>query len=97
MLGVIREQEQGDALEGGLDRADLCQDINAVAVLFDHLGDASDLTLDPAQPALHARFVDRVSGHLTSIPQGGNIWRSKSGPARCRPAKRKSLSVSSSS
>src|SRR5437660_4277375 len=57
VLGVISEQLKGDALEGGPGGADLGQDVDAVAVLFDHLLDTPDLALDPSEPGLDAPLV----------------------------------------
>src|SRR5207249_8543898 len=71
VLGVIGEQPEGDALEGGPGRVDLGQDVDAVAVLFDHLLDPSDLALDAAQPGLDGPLVCRVTWHWYMIPLRG--------------------------
>src|SRR4051794_32782404 len=43
---VAVEQPQGDLVERRLDRADLGQHVDAVAILLDHPRDAADLALD---------------------------------------------------
>ena len=48
-VGVAVEQAERDLVEGGLDRRDLSEDVDAVAVLLDHLLDAADL------PSIRAR------------------------------------------
>jgi uncharacterized protein YxjI len=44
--GVIVEQAERDLVERGLDRADLREDVDAVAVVLDHPLHAADLALD---------------------------------------------------
>ena len=44
------QQAEGDLVERGLDRRDLSQDVDAVAVLLDHALDATDLALDAREP-----------------------------------------------
>ena len=48
-LDVLREQFLVEGIECRLDGADLCEDIDAVAVLLDHLADAADLALNAPQ------------------------------------------------
>ena len=43
---MISEHLFLDAPQRGPDRGDLRDDINAVAILFDHFGQAADLTFD---------------------------------------------------
>ena len=50
VVGVVVEQAERDLVERGLDRADLRQHVDAVAVVLDHPLDAADLTLDPPEP-----------------------------------------------
>ena len=52
VLGVIVEQAQGDLVERGLDRGDLGQDVDAVALVLDHALDPADLSLDALEPRL---------------------------------------------
>jgi hypothetical protein len=52
VLGVIREQDEGDAVQRGLDRAHLGQDVDAVPIVLDHLLQAADLSFDPSQTTL---------------------------------------------
>src|SRR5918999_2900890 len=49
MLGMVVEQAKCDLVERGLGRADLCQHLDAVAVLLDHPSNTSNLPLDPGQ------------------------------------------------
>lgn len=48
-----------DAPQRGADRGDLRHDVDAVAVLVDHLGEAADLAFDPAK-AFFAGCLDVV-------------------------------------
>ena len=50
MLQVIAQRLLLDAVQRGAHGADLGQHVDAVAVLFDHAGDAAHLALDAAQP-----------------------------------------------
>src|SRR4051794_20636518 len=74
---VVVEQPQRDLVERGLDRGDLGQHIDAVAVLVDHALDAADLTLDAAQAleelVLGGGVAARLGagGHAVSIPPRG--------------------------
>ena len=68
VLGMVLEQAQGDLVEGGLDRRDLGDDVDAVALLFDHPPDPADLALDPAQPLEQRLLVARVGGGLFAAP-----------------------------
>src|SRR6516162_7413226 len=56
MLDVVVEDPETEALEGRRDRADLREDVDAVAILGDHLLDAAHLALDPVQ-ALDQSFL----------------------------------------
>ena len=62
---VILENLEPEALERGLDGADLREDVDAVAVLFDHPLDASDLPLDPVKALDQGSLVVAV-GHVTA-------------------------------
>ena len=53
-MGVSVEQPERDLVEGGLDRRDLGEDVDAVAVLLDHALDAAHLALDAPQPCLRS-------------------------------------------
>jgi len=57
VLRVVGEKKERDALERGFDRADLRQDVDAVAVIVDHLLQAPDLAFDSLQAALDVRLV----------------------------------------
>ena len=66
-MGVSVEQAEGDLVEGGLYRRDLCQDIYAVAVVRNHALDATHLALNAAksrQQLILGRHVaaDRACG-----------------------------------
>jgi hypothetical protein len=45
---VVVEPTEGDLVEGGLDRADLRQHVDAVAVVLDHFLKPADLPFDSA-------------------------------------------------
>ena len=51
-----------------MNRLDLSQDIDAVAVLLDHPGQAADLALDPGQPLEHWSFDALYPGSRVSLP-----------------------------
>ena len=58
MLGMIFENLRFDFCQSGFGCLNLVQDVDAVAVVFDHLRNASDLASNPAQPVdLCATFV----------------------------------------
>src|SRR5665213_3451336 len=61
VVRVVVEQAERDLVERGLDGADLRQHVDAVAVLFDHALDATDLPLDAAQPCEQRGLGRRVS------------------------------------
>jgi hypothetical protein len=45
-MSVAVEQPERHLVQGGLDRCDLCEDVDAVAIRLDHSLDAAHLTLD---------------------------------------------------
>ncbi len=53
------EDQEREAVERGRDGADLREDVDAVAVVVDHLLDAADLALDAVE-ALRQRLLVRV-------------------------------------
>jgi hypothetical protein len=67
---VILEQAERDRLQRARRGGHLGQDVDAVLVLFDHLLQAADLTLDAAQPVEVLVLVLGVSVHspLASTP-----------------------------
>lgn len=67
MLRVCSQQEEGDALEGCSSRIHLGEDVDAVAVRFDHLLNASNLTFDPAQASDDSTLVVAVTDHSMSL------------------------------
>ena len=69
-MGVTVQQAQGNLVQGGLDRADLGQDVDAVTVLVDHLGDASYLTLDPREPLLQLLLAGCVAPNGRCVAHG---------------------------
>src|SRR3981189_2998567 len=69
MRHVISEHFFLDAPERGAHGRDLRDDIDAIAVLVDHLGQAADLALDPAQAFLTG-CLD-VFAHALYIPLQG--------------------------
>jgi len=62
-LGVIRKQQQRDAVERRLGGSDLGQNVDAVPVGLDHLLDTPDLAFHPAKAGLDLFLVGGVSGH----------------------------------
>ena len=69
MRDVVAQDLLLDAAQGGAHRRDLRDNVDAVAILVDHLREAADLTFDPAQPFL-ARCLD-VFSHTAYIPLQG--------------------------
>ena len=62
MLHVLFEHLDRNGLERGVDRAELGQDVDAVAIVLDHLGDAAHLPLDAREPLLELLLVGAVAG-----------------------------------
>jgi hypothetical protein len=65
---VIVEEAQGDALQPLRGRRNLREDIDAVPVLLDHLGDPPHLTFDPPQAGQEVILAHVVSSHGATIP-----------------------------
>ncbi len=61
--GMLIEEAKGDFVQSGLDGRDLGEDVDAVAILVDHLLDAADLTLDALEARLELILRCRVSAH----------------------------------
>lgn len=53
---VITQNFLFGAPERGANCGNLCDDVNAVAVLFNHPGKTADLALDSIEPFLHSGF-----------------------------------------
>src|SRR6266704_541572 len=87
MRHVILQYFFLDAPQRGPDRRDLRDDIDAVTVLVDHLGETADLAFDPAQPFL-ARCLD-VFAHDPYIPLPGIGYKWPDGERDDRSRKRK--------
>jgi hypothetical protein len=64
MADVTVQEAERDFVEGRPRRVDLSDDIDAVAVLLDHPGHTSDLSLDLAEPAQELIPRCRVSTGL---------------------------------
>jgi hypothetical protein len=58
---MVRHQALGHAVERGLDRRELGEDVWTIALVVDHLGHAPDLALDPLQALEQVIFV--AHGH----------------------------------
>jgi hypothetical protein len=83
--GVSVEKAESDLVKRCLGGADLGEDVDAVAVVLHHAGDAADLTLDSRETLEHLvlaggvaaghRLVDWVGNVTTldSIPYGGIV------------------------
>ena len=63
---MVVEHLQADVLERGHRGPDLRQDVDAVALLVDHLLDPAHLPLDPAQPLADRVLVVAV-GHVRTL------------------------------
>ena len=63
MGDVVLEEPGADLLERGLDRGDLGEDVDAVAVLLDHPLDAAHLSLDAVQAPGQRLLVLGVAMH----------------------------------
>lgn len=61
MAEMIFQQSHADGVQGFGGGGDLGQDVDAVLVLFDHLGDAADLALNAAQSLQIRLFFRRVA------------------------------------
>src|SRR5579883_1173969 len=66
MVDVVVEEDAGDGLQGGRDRGDLGENVDAVAVLGDHLLDPPSLTLDAPHPVDERLLV--LGGHVPVGP-----------------------------
>src|SRR5438105_2366895 len=69
MGDVVLQHFLLDASQRGAHRRDLRDDVDAVAVLVDHLREAANLALDPAQPLVTGRLD--VFPHSAYIPLQG--------------------------
>lgn len=56
------------ALQRRLNRLELCQNVDAVAVFFNHPSDTADLPFDPAKPSRAGFFTLRI--HVAGYPPG---------------------------
>jgi hypothetical protein len=77
VAGVVVKEAEGDLVERGLDRGDLRQDVDAVAVLLDHPSDAADLALDTGEAV--AELI--LGGGVATAHDGtraAGMWRSAS-------------------
>src|SRR4029077_18635306 len=85
---VLVEQAERHRLQGAVDRADLGEDVDAGLVLVDHLRDATDLALDPAQPLGVVLLLRRITmrdnvartgtvGSHFSLPASASSGRSR--------------------
>src|SRR5687768_17404973 len=66
---VLVEHLERDALERLGDRADLGEQVHAIAIVLDHLLDPADLALDAAQPLAERFLVVAVAlvGHVRTL------------------------------
>jgi hypothetical protein len=60
-LDVVLEDEDGEGVDGGPERAGLLQDVDAVLLALDHPADAPDLTFDAGEPAHELCLVAGVA------------------------------------
>jgi hypothetical protein len=61
---VVLEHLQRDRLERGVDRAELREDVDAVAVVLDHARDPAHLALDAGEALQELLLVRRVAVRL---------------------------------
>src|SRR5579885_285435 len=80
---VIVEQPQGQRVERRRRGGDLREDVDAVAVVLDHLLDAAHLPLDPVQAPNQSGLVVGVAGALHTRP-----GYQRRGAGLTRPARR---------
>lgn len=73
MGDVVLEDLLFNAPQGGADGRDLRHDVDAVAVLVDHLREATDLSFDPPEP-FFARILDGFL-HPPYIPPAGTRFK----------------------
>ena len=69
MRDVVAQDFLLDAAQRGAHRADLRDDVDAVALVLDHAGEAAHLALDAFEPS--ERWCLAVLGHAAYIPPGG--------------------------
>src|SRR5205085_9874122 len=69
MRDVIAQHLLLDPAQRGADRGDLRDDVDAIAILFDHAGEPADLAFDSLEP-LQARRLD-LGAHGRYIPPKG--------------------------
>lgn len=73
---MIIQEPKGNAVQRGLGRLDLGDDVDAVAVLIDHPTEATNLSLDPGEAFEQLLLGCRISGlfsHEAMIPPRGII------------------------
>ena len=67
VVDVVVEHLQADVLERGHRRPDLGEDVDAVALLLDHLLDPAHLPLDPTQSLADRVLVVAMFGHVRTL------------------------------
>jgi hypothetical protein len=80
VAGVVVEQSERDLVERRLDRADLREHVDAVAVVFDHAFNAADLSFD-ALEALDELVLGGGVAARRCRPRGG-VGRGGGGAGR---------------
>jgi hypothetical protein len=63
MAQVVIQQQHRDPTQGGIDRRNLGEDVNAVGVLVDQTLQTADLALDASQTQLQLVLVRCVAPH----------------------------------
>src|SRR5690242_8937637 len=74
MRNVIAQHFLLDPAQRGAHRRNLGHDVDAIAIVIDHLRQAADLTLDAAEPLLHGSLD--VLAHALYIPPRGMHFKS---------------------
>jgi uncharacterized membrane protein YraQ (UPF0718 family)/YHS domain-containing protein len=70
VVGVVVQEAEGDVVQRGLGGGDLGEDVDAVAVFFDHALDAADLPLDAVQSRQQLVFGGAVATRGRGLGHG---------------------------
>src|SRR5712691_5762214 len=75
-VDVVTEDLQAERVERGRHRAELGEDVDAVALLFDHPFDPAHLPLDPVQALDQGGLVGDVAvARVFGLAHAGSPWR----------------------
>src|SRR5262249_59704518 len=82
MADMVAQHLVLDPLQGGARRGDLGQDVDAVAILLDHAGDAAHLSFDSIEPPQAG--VPCIGLHPCHVPSRGIYVKPAYTPVRYR-------------